>query len=308
MKELNDSTFRWVEKVLEPGSIIENIKPLPGATSSSLYSIQTQIASYVLRLIDNKEWLQEEPDLAPHEAASLKYASQSHLPTPELVAFDKNGDYCGVPAVLMTRIPGKVDLKPDNLDLWLDWLAKSLSRIHILDGGDFSWHYFSYTDISNLEIPQWSSRPDLWKKAFQIVKGPKPKAPECFIHRDFHPANILWQNGRISGVVDWSNACRGPAWVDLGHCRMNLVMLYGIEAADRFLHTYLASTDDPFKYEQYFDLLSLCDFTLPGPPEVYKGWQAFGIHDLTDNMMRERTDEFLIRVMERGDYDGNPTI
>lgn len=91
---------------------------------------------------------------------------------------------------------------------------------------------FFYTNLSNIEISQWSRRPELWKKAIQFLKEPEPLSKVCFIHRDFHTANVLWKKGEISGVVDWTNACRGPAWVDIGHCRINLVMLFGIDVAD----------------------------------------------------------------------------
>ncbi len=63
----------------------------------------------------------------------------------------------------------------------------------------------------------------------------RPTGPDAFIHRDFHPANLLWVDGRLTGVVDWVNACVGPAGVDTAHCRVNLAILWGAEAADRQL-------------------------------------------------------------------------
>ncbi len=55
------------------------------------------------------------------------------------------------------------------------------------------------------------------------------------IHRDFHPDNVLWSDGRISGVVDWANACLGPAAVDVAHFRVNLAVLHGPATADAVL-------------------------------------------------------------------------
>ncbi|GGA54207.1 hypothetical protein GCM10007416_29250 [Kroppenstedtia guangzhouensis] len=60
----------------------------------------------------------------------------------------------------------------------------------------------------------------------------------AFIHRDFHPANILWEEDRISGVVDWVNAYRGPAEVDVAHCRIKLALMVGLEAAESFSQAY----------------------------------------------------------------------
>lgn len=65
-----------------------------------------------------------------------------------------------------------------------------------------------------------------------------PNYRPCFIHRDFHPGNILWVRGRCSEIVDWPNACRGPAGCDIAHCRENLMWLGGDYAADSFQAQY----------------------------------------------------------------------
>ena len=62
-----------------------------GSTSSSLFRVERTDAPaaerYVLRVLDNWEWLTAEPDLASHEAAALDEAERAGLPTPRLVAY-----------------------------------------------------------------------------------------------------------------------------------------------------------------------------------------------------------------------------
>jgi aminoglycoside phosphotransferase (APT) family kinase protein len=60
---------------------------------------------------------------------------------------------------------------------------------------------------------------------------PADAGPAVFTHRDFHPGNVLWSRGRVTGVVDWPTASVGPAVVDVGHCRTNLVQL-GLDVVD----------------------------------------------------------------------------
>jgi aminoglycoside phosphotransferase (APT) family kinase protein len=252
----------------------------------------------VLRLFVKEDWLREEPDLAVHEAASLAKARETGLPTPELVAIDAEGKQCGVPAVLMTKLPGQVELAPQALENWLFELATPLVSIHAVEADAYAWSYFTYNDVARLEPPGWSTCPELWEKAIEIVQGTRPEAPKCFIHRDYHQTNVLWQGGKISGVVDWVNACRGPAGIDLGHCRWNLSGLYGVTAADMFLDAYLSLAGDEFRYDAYWDLISVIE-GLPGPPDVYAGWVAFGVRHLDDNLMRERADAYLTSLMAR---------
>ena len=130
------------------------------------------------------------------------------------------------------------------------------------------------------------------------MKDIAPTTKQTFIHRDFHPTNVLWHDGNVSGVVDWVNACRGPANVDVGHCRVNLALLHGVEVADQFLDAYLNVANREFEYNPYWDLLTIFDFIeVNEPPTVYEGWINLEVRGLTDTMMRERMERYLISLL-----------
>jgi aminoglycoside phosphotransferase (APT) family kinase protein len=300
--ELSTDTQHWIGAAVGAGARLESIRPLAGATSSTLYSITSRLSGreikLVLRRFTNTEWLEEEPDLARHEAESLKLAAKAATPTPELIAYDETGEICGVPAILMTQLPGSVELKSPDLNRWLYQLAEVVLPIHSLPVGTFPWRYQPYNDVSTLQTPTWSTVPELWKRTIEIVNGPRPETRECFIHRDYHPTNVLWQGNRVSGIVDWPNACRGAANIDVAWCRANLAALYGVTAADRFLQAYGSLAGPVFDYHPYWDLIAAIE-GLPGPPNVYPPWVEYGVRHLTAGLMRERKDEFLISIFGR---------
>ncbi|ETP70251.1 hypothetical protein G159_02900 [Planococcus glaciei CHR43] len=295
------NAVEWVNKKIGEQKELLRIEPLVGGTSSHLYEMDysdgASTESCVLRLFTKTEWLAMEPDLADHEAASLLEAAKTGLAVPGMLAFDANGEQCGVPAVLMTKIEGSVVLQPDNEEEWLEELAAALAKIHSHGAAGFQWEYFSYNQNLSLERPAWSDHPAEWMQAFSIAHGAPPSAESCFLHRDFHPANVLWEGKKVSGVVDWVNACRGPAGVDVGHCRLNLAQLYGTETADRFLEVYTRHADN-FSYRAYWDILALTDI-LDGPPMVYPGWETFGMTGLTDELIRQRLDAYLLSLLSR---------
>lgn len=297
-----DRICQWIINVVNPNAFIKSVHKLPGATSSLLYTVVVKEGekerSLVLREFNNVGWLADEPDIAWHEACSLNMAARTGLPVPKLIACDKSGEVCGLPAILMSHLKGKVVLKPDSMQKWLHQLADALKQIHRVNADDFSWNYFSYNDIDKITIPEWSQVPDIWKLAINYAKKPRSEYKSCFIHRDYHPANVLWHDGKISGVVDWANACSGPAGIDIGHCRWNLAMLYGIEIADQFLAAYQAIAGSTFYYDPYWDILSVID-TLSGSPTVYSGWRDFGITELTDALMVERTDMYIENLVKK---------
>jgi aminoglycoside phosphotransferase (APT) family kinase protein len=78
-----------------------------------------------------------------------------------------------------------------------------------------------------------------------------------FVHRDFHPGNVLWSRGAPTGVVDWANACRGPWECDVAHCRDNLIGLSGQDAADSFLEAYESVTGRT--YHAYWEIASVLE-------------------------------------------------
>ena len=73
----------------------------------------------------------------------------------------------------------------------------------------------------------------MWERAAEISHGPPLRLPAMLLHHDFHPGNVLWQRGTVTGVVDWQGACTGPAAADVAHCRVNLLG-FGTDAVLRF--------------------------------------------------------------------------
>jgi aminoglycoside phosphotransferase (APT) family kinase protein len=79
---------------------------------------------------------------------------------------------------------------------------------------------------------QWPA----WRRASGCLRT--AAAEQVFVHGDYQHFNVLWCNGRLSGVVDWPNAGTGSRGGDVGHCRLNLAVLFGPGAAAEYLAAY----------------------------------------------------------------------
>lgn len=55
----------------------------------------------------------------------------------------------------------------------------------------------------------WAKR--LWAQAL----GAEPTVTSCWLHGDVHPGNVLVQNGRLTGVIDWGLCGVGDGACDL---------------------------------------------------------------------------------------------
>ncbi|NLG74192.1 MAG: aminoglycoside phosphotransferase family protein [Chloroflexi bacterium] len=299
---ISDALLDWLQAVLGGETQITRVVPQDGGTSSALYLVDARRGGrdlhLLLRRYTNSEWLAEEPDLPHHEAAALERARRASVPTPELVALDADGAAAGTPSLLMTRLPGAVVLQPRDFDGWLRQQAQALLSIHTLDAHDLPWRYFPYNHPAEMHPPVWSQAQELWEQAIDIARGPAPDHRLCFIHRDFHPVNVLFQDSHLSGVVDWPNACSGPPGADAAWMRINLALGWGPQAAEHFLQIYQEQAGGGGGYHPYLDLLAILEW-LPGPPEVYPPWVTFGLRGLTGARMIASIESHLQSVLKK---------
>ncbi len=149
--------------------------------------------------------------------------------------------------------------------------------------------------MDQLEIPSWADNASTWKAIHERIAAGPPPATEGFLHRDYHPGNMLWQNGHISGIVDWVNGCTGPLEVDVSHCRKNLAILHGIESAETFDRRYRHLTGAPIP-DAYWDACAIADYD----PDLngYMAFRSFGV-PITAHQITSRINAFATQVAHR---------
>lgn len=245
------------------GGPVISARALRGGMSSAMHLLTVrdtwgQRRQAVLRRYVRPELNREEPDIAAREAGALRVAGSVDVPTPSLLAVDPAGGEAGVPAVLMSRLPGRIDWWPSDMDRWLSRLADVLPHIHarplppagVLPG-------FAPYPQASYQPPGWARYPAVWERAAEISHSAAPVLPAVLLHRDFHPGNVLWRRGAVSGVVDWAGACTGPAVADVAHCRVNLLTL-GADAASRFTAMWQSAAGTA--YHPWADVVTIIGF------------------------------------------------
>jgi hypothetical protein len=158
----------------------------------------------------------------------------------------------------MTALPGRVRWTPRDLPVYLESLVDALLPIHAVRVPPgvavrpFRPHYRSVP----LRPPPATTRPEAWERAIAVHAAPPPADEPVFVHRDFHPGNVLWRGAAVAGVVDWASASVGSPLVDVGHCRVNLVRHLGWDAAEAFRAVY-ESHAGRTDYDPYWDLMTV---------------------------------------------------
>ena len=138
---------------------------------------------------------------------------------------------------LMSFLRGRAIAVPD-----LGRLAEAAASIHAVDADRLGYDYFAWYENEMMTPPPASSSPRLWERAIEVRRTQTTVDTPTLIHRDFHPGNVMWLRGDLSGIVDWANACHGPVGCDLAHCRSNLRELAGPATGDEFTAAYQSLT------------------------------------------------------------------
>src|SRR5262245_36795900 len=266
-RELPAELLAWAEQTLGRGARVAGWTRLTGGLTSNVHRLTVERngrrETYVLRWwAERREWEHWIARAVPEETAVLTKLEGTGSPAQR--ALDSAVDAAlGIPAVLMTCLPGKLHLMPRDREHWLRQMARMLARIHALalDVKPFE----SWLDRSQLSPPPDASRAEVWKEAIALVAGERLSRRTCFLHRDYQHFNMLWAGERLTGVVDWGEACVGPPEIDVGHCRLNLAVLFSADVADRFLAMYEAESG--CKVDAWWDVHALLSY---GP-----SWKEF---------------------------------
>jgi aminoglycoside phosphotransferase (APT) family kinase protein len=241
----------WVQHTLGSSARIVRSTRLTGGLTSRVHRLRVEcigrIEECVLRWWEPEhKWPDWGARAVSSETAVLTRLAASDIPAPLVVASTTERTHGG-PALLMTCLPGRLHLAPRSRERWLRQMAAMLARIHALsiEAKPFE----TWLDRTQLSPPPDASRPEIWRNAIASIAGDRVPTRTCFLHRDYQHFNLLWSRERLTGVVDWGEACSGPAEIDVGHCRLNLTVLFSAAIADRFLAMYEAEsghTVDPW--------------------------------------------------------------
>ena len=248
-------TLDWVARAVAPGARVVGGRRLIGGITSSIHRLAVETRRGTRTQVVLRRWTPSAWDtpadahqLVERERHVLRGLESTDVPAPRVLAADPTGESARVPALLMTRVPGRMDLTPTDPRAWVRQIAGMAVRIHEsdVDAEPYRWK------ARDVQIPPWASRPADWRAAAEVARGPAPVHDVRFTHGDYQHFNFLWRRGRLTGVVDWTGACRGPADVDVGHCRLNLAVLYSAELAADFLAAYEA--DAGRRVDPYWDI------------------------------------------------------
>lgn len=287
---------------IAPAAAIQNVSPVSCGLASATYAIDTTTGDFIMKRFRPHRLAE-----APLEWDRLTFAQRVvGVPVPEPVALDVDGRWFGPPALVMSRLRGRVDVTPTDLARWLVQLARALAAIHETDtvgaggpllGGPPLGHW-GIGDWERLQQePDWPSSV-LVDRCVEAIHHSRlsPDGAPVLVHGDFHPGNVLWTQGTLTGLVDWSAARLGSRWFEFAQCRAGVALLFGMRAVRVLTGHYLqVAAVEPVDLP-VFDLMSGLVARQLGPVQWLPGYRQQGCTD-TPQQFAARMPPFLHQAL-----------
>jgi aminoglycoside phosphotransferase (APT) family kinase protein len=217
------------------------------------------------------------------------------LPVAELLGYDL-AERTGYGLMLVARVPGTSVIPSEPDPERLQALGAAAARISSIDltpapALPVRSRPIEAEDFAGMRREQGAS--DLLRAAEAAVAATRLDDGRLgLVHGDLWYGNTLWDDGRLTAVLDWDCAGVGPAGIDLGSLRCDAAWCHGTEAAEHILRGWEAEAGRTASDVPYWDTVA----ALASPPDM--GWFPIsmalqGRPDLTREVMIERRDAFL---------------
>jgi aminoglycoside phosphotransferase (APT) family kinase protein len=191
----------------DPGAVLaalglvepSRITPVSGGADATIWRVGYGDADYALRLLRA-----DQAAMARREAVAMA-AAAGGIPVPRVVV---EGSWDNRPALLLSWMPGRILWDELERGPWRAWaLGVEFGRTQA------AIHAASVPAALRRHPVSWIE----WAEPDAALRDRLRRSGdgEVLLHLDYHPANVLVEDGRVSAVLDWANARAGDRRADL---------------------------------------------------------------------------------------------
>jgi aminoglycoside phosphotransferase (APT) family kinase protein len=279
-----------VRRLAGPSALVLGAARLEGGQHADTWRVDTEnpAISFVVRQfpVDDPASLREQ--------RALRVLGGLGGLAPVLLGGDLKGRWSKYPTSLISWLDGQPDITPTDPRAWARELGRALAALHT---------------VPTERLAELPSVFDLSGGSQEILGGPLAAevrsrwshtvtSPEVLTHCDYWSGNVVWRDGRLTGIVDWPGGSRGPRGFDLGWCRLDLVLLFDEQIADDFLVAYEAGIGQAVGEMGLWDC-----WAVARSADAVGSWApnylALGRADLDEDELRRRHAQWTTRLRGR---------
>jgi aminoglycoside phosphotransferase (APT) family kinase protein len=227
---IDDKLISYLRSELQDQRVTYSTPPTPveGGYDTSIYRFQLEGASdelaepLILRVFTGSS-----PNRAAFESLVQGAVAGVGYPAPRVYFTCTDESVLGAGFLIMELMPGRpmTDLPEEMLP---GMMAEAHLHLHSIDpsaireafeSSGFSSNRLSFDSRFRWLKERAEERDYDWlKNGFRWIDRNRPEEPDRLVicHGDFHPLNLLVEDGRVSGVLDWPGFLIGEPAYDVG--------------------------------------------------------------------------------------------
>lgn len=298
---MNSDPWAQVARRIDPDSRLLRTWPLEGGGSAHMTALELlrpdgQTQKWVVRRLRSAD-----SQAAAQEFRLLQILHSAGLPVPKPYDLDLSGAIYPQAVMLIEYLEGQPEFVPGRISDFPRQMAAQLAAIHRLDSVRHDLAFLPHRGRGFGERSASEDQsPDTGRiRAALEALWPLPQLnPFALLHGDFWPGNLLWKNGRLVGVLDWEDAAAGDPLADVAVSRLDLCLIFSLQAMQDFTRHYQALTSLDFTYLAYWDLCAALR-AAPYLADWAAGYPALGRPDITAGTLSEGHRWFTAQALER---------
>ena len=214
------------------------------------------------------------------------------LPVARLIAADLEAEYTDVPAMLVSRVPGRLRYPAHPSVRFIAEIARAANMIHTLPVPDLVWPWSSQR--ARLERFLQTGRGSGWDGLREIGI---PDAALSFVHGDLWTGNLLFDDDLVTGIVDWGDAGVGYPGLEVAHAAADLQVGTGSDDAHDHLMDAYEQLRGPLAHRAWWEVAGFLIFPTD-PADWLPTWTEAGL-PVTADEARRRHAAGLNRALNR---------
>jgi aminoglycoside phosphotransferase (APT) family kinase protein len=242
-----------------------------------------------------------------HERALLDAIAPHFARAPRPLVADPSGDLLGEPLVILTWLPGRPEPPPRTGDLaaraqWIEEFARPLAEIHAIGLNGLPPDIRRDEPLAKVidglerEAPNDALSGAIVAALHRLLPA-TTSAELVLLHHDYWYGNTIWEDRRLTGVVDWSSARLGDPRKDLALARADVAVTLDLAATDQLAGSY-ERVRGPVGGLVFWDLL----WALVGRRSMESwliGYAELGLPELSDAEAQSRLAVFAERALQQ---------
>jgi aminoglycoside phosphotransferase (APT) family kinase protein len=286
-----------VARLIDPECRLSRTWQLEGGVSAQVTALEiVRTDGCRRRLImrrHGKVDFERNPRIAAHEFRLLNILHSKGLRTQTPVLLDESCRIFPSPFLVVEYIEGEPEFAPADVTGCVEEMARLLASIHRIDDANADLGFLPVEAGGGGRRPVSLDNSIGEERIRDALDAARPFVPAngpVLLHGDYWPGNILWQQGRLAGVIDWEDARVGDPLFDLANGRLEILWAYGEEAMQHFTGHYRSLSNVDFANLPYWDLCAALR-----PAHKISGW---ALDEPVERRMRKAHALFVDRALQ----------